>query len=124
MKTNYRLMENQHHWNSMYYLVSEVYRSTGRIYSRDPENLTRRIRQTAISVSAAINESPASGTASATDKLCPVLSALSVLETYLELARKHGMIKEPRDLFQQILAIKRQLNSIMEERNEPLPKGT
>ncbi len=105
-------MENNYYqnWNKLVYYVSEVYAATNKFKAGDAKNLSDKIRKTAISITADFNR-PGEIEKS---KIYPILSSVSVLETYLQLAKKYKFLKDTSVLDDKLTELKGALNQMLE----------
>ncbi len=95
--------------NRIMYYVSDVYRATRRFRPGDPAALAGRIRTAAVSISAGLNVLSLEGPENNTEKIYAVISAVSVLETYLQLARQYRLLKDDSLLNGELAELKRML---------------
>lgn len=101
--------ENYMNWSRVYYLVSDVYKVTRRFQPGEQDVLGHRIRRTAIYLSSAVNTFPVSSRPDAGKEICNILSAISVLESYLQLARKYGLMDDTSGLDHKLGEVREQL---------------
>ena len=99
--------ENYRHLNQLLYYVSDIYRATKKFRFGEKDLLGKRIRRTAINISASMNniEPQKSEMIKYTD-IYPILSAVSVLETYLLIAREHKLLKDTSILNEKLDEVK------------------
>lgn len=113
--------ENYNAWNQLVYYVSDVYTATKRFRAGRSGNLGREIRRTAISLSVKMNNLPQFNTPSDEkskadmSKVYPILSSISVLETYLQLAKKYNFLKDTSVLDEKLKEVKDQLYRLLGE---------
>ena len=108
-------MEKQNYadWNQLFYYVSHVYNATKKFKAGEPRVLSEKIRRSAVSLSADMNlfrEEQSSGA-----KLCRVysiLSSISVLETYLQLAKHYKLLKDTSVLDEKLDEVKEVLHGV------------
>jgi four helix bundle protein len=110
-------MENSHEWNKIVYYVSDVYKATKRFKAGEAERLGNKIRRSAISLSVAMNDLSINNKQGNFTKLYPLLSSISVLETYLQLAKKQGFLKDTDVLNEKLSEIKISLQRIIHSGN-------
>ena len=110
-------METQHYqdWNRLVYYVSDVYSATKKFKPGEQLFLGERIRKTAITVSVGLNDMPRLVEKSDFARIYPVISAISVLETYLQLAKTYGFLKDVSVLGKNLSDVKDILYRIMDE---------
>jgi four helix bundle protein len=108
---------NSHEWNKIVYYVSDVYRATKCFKAGNAERLGNKIRQSAISLSVAMNDLSFNDKKGDFARLYPLLSSISVLETYLQLAKKHGFLKDTEVLDEKLSEIKVSLQQIIQSGN-------
>ncbi len=100
-------------WNRLIYVVSEVYVRTHRLKTGPSRELGDRLRKTAIGISSSVNTLPKKLGRTDFTKVYPILSAISVLEVYLEMARKNRMLRNTEDLDERLSEIKNVLNGLI-----------
>lgn len=115
------IMEKQHYnnWNQLGYYVSHVYNATQKFKAGEPKALCEKIRRSAISLTAGVNilnEKPEHDANE--DKIYPVLSSISVLETYLQLAKDYKLLKDTSVLDEKLDEVKRQLHELLGEKEK------
>ena len=109
-------MEKQHynHWNHLVYYVSNVYTATSKFNPGEPGMLGEKIRRSAISLSSGVNILNEDYKQDQDiDKIYPVLSEISVLETYLQLAKDHKILKDTSLLDEKLDEVKRVLHGLV-----------
>ncbi len=112
-------MEKQlnNHWNQLVYYVSNVYSATSKFKPGEPSMLGEKIRRSAISLTAGVNILNENHNQDAGfDKIYPVLSTVSVLETYLQLAKDYNILNDTSLLDEKLNMLKRVLEGLMRER--------
>ena len=110
-------------WNRVMYYISDIYRATKRFKTGDPAVLGDKIRTTAVSISAGLNAiSTGQGPCNETT-VYSMISSVSVLETYLQLARQYGLLKDNRLLNGELLELKRILGRMADSLQEEAHKG-
>lgn len=97
-------------WNKLVYYVSDVYSATNKFKAGKPKELGDKIRKTAISITADFN-SPQEKDRT---QIYPILSSISVLETYLHLARKYKFLKDTSLLDEKLVEVKDALYRMLE----------
>lgn len=105
MKNNY-----YQNWNKLVYYVSDVYTATNKFKAGSAKDLSDKIRKTVISITADLNR-PQKIEKS---KIYPILSTVSVLETYLQLAKKYKFLKDTSVLDNKLTELKGVLNQMLE----------
>lgn len=102
-------------WNSLVYFVSEVYLATQNFKSGQQSELGDKIRKSAVSLTATLNEGirmPDTDFSS----IYPILSSISVLETYLELAKKYRFLRDTSRLEESLQEVKDLLFRVLGEK--------
>ncbi len=97
-------------WNRLVYYVSDVYSATNKFKAGKPKELGDKIRKTAISITADFNDPREIDRT----RIYPILSSISVLETYLHLARKYKFLKDTSLLDDKLDEVKVALNRMLE----------
>lgn len=100
-------------WNILVFYVSDVYGATKRFKAGNPAELGNKIRKTAVSLSASVNSMPVALKETDFGRIYPILSSISVLETYLQLAKKQKLLKETSVLDEKLEEVKRALYRIL-----------
>jgi len=94
-------------WNQLVYYVSSIYSATKKFKAGAPGELREKIRRTAISISAHVNTFQKSRQVKPDlSKVYPILSSISVLETYLQLAKNYRFLKDTSVLDDQLEEVK------------------
>lgn len=110
--------ENSHEWSSIVYYVSDVYRATKRFKAGEAERLGNKIRQSAVSLSVAMNDLLSENKEKDLTRFYPLISSLSVLETYLHLAKRHGFLKDYSQLNEKLSEIKASLQKVLQSEKQ------
>ncbi|MCF8378862.1 MAG: hypothetical protein K9H49_04745 [Bacteroidales bacterium] len=97
-------------WNRLVYYVSDVYAATSKFKTGKAKDLSQKIRKTAVSITVDLNR-PQEIEKS---KIYPLLSSVSVLETYLQLAKKYKFLKDTSVLDYKLKELKTILNQMLE----------
>ncbi len=97
-------------WNKLVYYVSDVYSVTNKFKIEKSKDLGDKIRKTAISITADLN-GPREADRT---RIYPILSSISVLETYLQLAKKYKLLKDTSLLDDKLDEVKLALNRMLE----------
>ena len=112
LKTSAMTSINYSDWNRIIYYVSNVYRETLRLKPGDASFLGERICHAAVSISVKMNcISPGSHP----ESIYPILSSVSVLETYLQLAKEYGILKNVPALESELEEIRDTLCRLVEK---------
>ncbi len=106
---------NYQDWNRLVYYVSDVYRATKKFKPGEQLYLGEKIRKTVVSVSVGLNDMPRILEQSDFAGIYPVISAISVLETYLQLAKTYGFLKDVSVLGENLAEIKEILYRLLGE---------
>ncbi len=111
-------------WNRVVYFVSDIYRLTQRFRPGDPAFLRDKIRSTAVNVTAGLNGISEAGNGMNTDdRIYSVISSVSVLETYLQLARQYGLLKDNSLLNGELQELKRILSGLLNSQTTGNPNS-
>jgi len=105
-------------WNQLIFYVHHVYRETKRFKPGAQSDLGSRIRSTAIRLSGDINrlnEDDVVDYREKKSKIYPIISAISVLETYLLIARNNKLIKDTELLNGELKSLKEGLMRLLGE---------
>lgn len=106
--------ENYYHWNQLVYYVSNVYAATKKFKAGESSELGEKIRSTAISISADVNDFQKQELKKPDlSKVYPILSSISVLETYLQMAKKNKILKDTSVLDEKLGEVKEVLNRML-----------
>ena len=109
-------IHNYASWNQLVYYVSSVYHATRKFKPGEPGQLQEKIRRTAISLSVDFNTCyPDDDFQGGKARIYPILSSISVLETYLQLAKKYKLLKDTSVLDEKLAEVKEILNRYLEE---------
>ena len=108
-------IQNYQDWNRLVYYVSDVYNATKKFKPGEQLFLAEKIRRTAVTVSVGLNSMPKLVEESNFARIYPVISAISVLETYLQLAKTHGFLKDVSVLGKNLADVKDILYRILGE---------
>ena len=101
-------------WSRLVYYVSSVYRVTGKFKPGIQHGLGERIRRTAVTISADVNGIGAGAAGNAEkSQLYLILSTLSVLETYLQIAKQHKLIKDTRVLDEELAEVREGILNVL-----------
>ena len=101
-------------WNSLVYLVSDIYGATKRFKVGEAGIFACQIRKSAVSLSALMNTtSPSELRKEDFSKIYPILSSIYVLETYLQLARRNRYIKNTDALEEKLNEVKDDLLKLL-----------
>jgi len=105
-------MENNYYqnWNRLVYYVSDVYAATNKFKAGKAKDLSAKIRKTAISITSDFNRPQEIDKS----RIYPILSSVSVLETYLQMAKKYKFLKDTSVLDYKLEELKRTLNKMLE----------
>lgn len=98
------------------FFVSDIYGATKKFRAGEPAELADRIRKTAVSLSATVNSVPETADTSDFSRIYPILSSISVLETYLQLAKRHRFLKDTAALDEKLSEVKEALYKILGQR--------
>jgi four helix bundle protein len=102
--------ENYYHWNQLVYYVSNIYSATKKFKAGDASGLGEKIRRTVISLSAGVNNLPELPQEKPDiSKVYPILSSISVLETYLQMAKNNKILKDTSVLDEKLDEVKETL---------------
>jgi four helix bundle protein len=106
--------ENYDHWNQLVYYVSHVYSATKKFKPGRPGELGEKIRRTAVSLTAGINGLPRLREENPdVSRIYPIISSISVLETYLQIAKEHKLLKDTRELDAELVEVKEALYRLL-----------
>lgn len=99
--------ENYAHWNQLVYYVSNVYSATKKFKPGKPGELGEKIRRTVISISSGVNEFQEQQKEDRDlSRIYPILSSISVLETYLQMAKNYKFLKDTSVLDEKLDEVK------------------
>jgi four helix bundle protein len=107
--------QNYQDWNRLVYYVSDVYSATKKFKPGEQLFLAEKIRKSAVSVSVGLNDMPRLVEESDFARIYPIISAISVLETYLQLAKTYGFLKDISVLGENLTEVKEILYRILGE---------
>ncbi len=93
-------------WNSLVYLVSDVYGATKRLKAGNSGILCDKIRKTAVSITVRANETSPQSNNVDLSKIYPIISSISVLETYLQLAKRQKILRNIKSLEEKLREVK------------------
>ena len=97
-------------WNNAITFVNDVYVLTGHFPGGEPETLSHRIRKASISLSAALNMLNTEYHAEdVRNNYYPVLSHISLLETYILIAGEYFFSREVKLLYQKLDTLKQMI---------------
>lgn len=100
-------------WNRLVYVVSEVFARTHKLKTGPSLELGNRIRKAAIGISSSVNALPGILEESDFAKVYLILSAISVLEVYLEIAKKNRFLRNTEELDKRLSEVKRVLDRLI-----------
>ncbi len=111
--------ENYQNWHQLIYYVSDIYKVTKKFRFGERGKLGSRIRRTAVNISASVNSvHPSQNEYYKYTDIYPILSAVSVLETYLLIAKENKLLSDTSVLDNKLDEVKEILYAYLEDKEE------